>query len=350
MNKTLILKGLTGSPAAAGLNADTVLDITEKVIGVNPALSTPVVTEQFFSTIVAEVNEGAAKYLIDRKAHVKQNNTTAEVQTGTVGAVTTAGFKEHKRDQFTFTLNKSWEAGFVYDKKKDPMVREGQLISDVASLQEDVKENKAASFWDAVNTDIAGAKSAAHKAYVSSGDDKVALAAPDLKKTIAFADKDKAEVYVDAIFNAISEISLMGRKNGAHQFFPYARGTRGALGLKVVVKEKMIPLLSKDARYVAAELSPKMIETGVIGYINNIPVMKDEMFDTTVTNADIAVIGTGKYSPVIVAEELPEAFELFDHPTRPTRAQLLEGSGGFDTHVTPYINLARFINTAASAK
>lgn len=140
----------------------------------------------------------------------------------------------------------------------------------------------------------------------------------------------------------------MGRKNSTHEFFPYARGTRGQLGLKIVVKEAMIPLLSKDARYVAAELSPQMIATGVIGYINNVPVMKDEMFDTTVGNADVAIIGTGKYSPVIVAEELPEAFALFDHPTKPTTAQLLEGSGGFDTHVTPYVNLCRFITTATA--
>lgn len=112
MNKTLIVKGLTNSPAAAGAAADAVLDITQKVIGVNPSLSTPTVTSQFFSSIVATVHEGAAKYLIDRKAHINEEDATAKVHQGgaladTIGALTTANFKAHKRDQFTFTLNKS---------------------------------------------------------------------------------------------------------------------------------------------------------------------------------------------------------------------------------------------------
>lgn len=110
--KTLIIKGLTGSPAAAGANADGLLDITQKVIGVNPALSTPTITEQFFSSIVATVNEGSAKYLIDRKAHINEETTTDKVHTGgtlgdTIGALTTEHFKAHRRDQFVFTLNKS---------------------------------------------------------------------------------------------------------------------------------------------------------------------------------------------------------------------------------------------------
>lgn len=346
-NKTLILKGLTNNTGTDGA-----LDITEKVLGVNPAVATPVVTKQFYSTIASTVVEGVGKYLVDRKAHVKELANTAAIHGATatpgatVGALTTANFKEHKRDAFTFTLDKSWDTGFVYDKRKDPKVREGELISDLGSLLEDVEENKAAAFWDAINTDIAGTKSAKFATYPSSLDAS-ATAAPDLKKSIPVADKDKGEVWVDAIFNLVSEQALMGRKNSTHEFYPYARGTRAKLAAKIVIKENMIPVISKDERFIQTGLSEEMIKRGVVAMVNNVEVFKDEMFDTTVADAiKVALIPTGKYSPAIVAEELPGEFMLFNHPTKPTRAQLLEGAGAFDTAVTPYINLARFITQA----
>lgn len=348
-SKTLILQGLTQTGATALAGTDAVLDVTERVLGVNPALSTPTVTSRFYSTITTNVVEGSAKYLIDRKANITELGSTAAIHNNTIAALTTVGMKQHKRDAYVFTLDKSWETGYVYDKKKDPKVREGELISDLASLKESKEEAMAATFWDKVNTDIVGTASALHPKYPKTSDGTL-VAAPAIKEavTIPVADKDdltkQAGILIDKIYNKVDEIARMGRKNDATEEYPYARGTNsGQLGLHIVVKSTMVALFSRDERFVQAGISPEMISQGVIGMINQVPVVKDEMFDTTVTNADIAIIATGKYSPVIVADELADAFMLFDHPTKPTRAQLLEGSGGFDAAVTPYINLSRFI-------
>ena len=119
----------------------------------------------------------------------------------------------------------------------------------------------------------------------------------------------------------------MGRAGSDHAGYPYSRGTRDKLGLKIVVKADLVLLISNDERFVQASLAPQMVQTGMVGVINNVPVIRDDMLDT-ISNFDYMILATGKYSPAVVAQEMADSIQLFDHPTKPTRAQLTEASGG----------------------
>lgn len=356
MNKTLLLQGMTVGAAAGNAGTLAPIDITERVLGVFPTLETPTTTSQFFSTIVTDLVEGKAKYLLNRKTHINRYNTTAAIHEAgsvgdaSIGDVTTAKFKQSNKEVFEFILNKSWDAGFIYDKKKDPKVREGQLINDMGSVMEDKREEQAKDFYEAINKEIglfATSKSASYDTYVSS-EDGLTKDSPTLNQIVSIASSpanlDEAKLdaikIVDAMFRDVEEQAKMGRKGSSTSGFPYYRGTRGALGSKFVVKSDLIPVISLDERFVQAGLSPEMIRRGVVGLINNVEVIQDDMMDT-VSNHDWILMGTGQYSPVLVVTELADAIQVFDHPTKPTRAELTEASGGWDTHVPPHINLVR---------
>lgn len=114
MNKTLLLKGLTSPATAAGAAADTVLDITEKVFGVNPSLKAEHSSAEFYNTMHPKyIPEGKFKYELQRKGLVTTHDTTAALHDGTgklgatIGALSTAGFEVDKADQFDHTLNGS---------------------------------------------------------------------------------------------------------------------------------------------------------------------------------------------------------------------------------------------------
>jgi len=354
-NKTLILKGMTATTVGvAGTEAP--LDITEKVLSVYPEIGATTNTDRFFSTIAKTVVEGKAKFLLKRKSHINRYNTTKAIhEDGSVGkesqgTISTALFKSSVRDAFEFILNKSWDTGFAYDKKKDPKVNEGKLIEDLGSLQSDIKEEKANDFWLAIDTDVldaADSKSILHKTYVSTRDGKT-KDAPALVKEFTSAPGatfDSARLnsakLVDTISQQIREISLWGKKGTANDGYPYSRGTKGKLGLEIVVKENVKEIISLDPRFIPTGSAEEIVRTGIIGLISNVPVTLDDDFEASSTK-DWAILPKGQYGVVIEAEELPDSFMTFDHPTKPTRTKLLEGSGAWDTYVTPHINLARF--------
>lgn len=115
MNKSLLVKGLTiNSTTAAGVAADDVLDITEKVYGPKSPLLAPITTEKYYSTLLDEViKEGAYKFEMERKGQIHMNATTAALHNGTgkigatLGAVSTANFDTLKADVIKGTLDGS---------------------------------------------------------------------------------------------------------------------------------------------------------------------------------------------------------------------------------------------------
>ena len=356
MNKTLLLKGMTaGTVGQPG--TEEAVDITEAVLSVKPELRGTPITNQLFSTIVARVKEGKAKYLLNRKVHITRHNSTDDIHgsnaTGgaTIGTVSTAGFKTSQKDTFRFRLNKSWDTGFVYDKKKDPKVREGDLIDDLGSLAADIMEEKMSDFHDAVNREIDdkdGAVSKTYPTYVSSRDGKtkatpgqVSVINTQAVPTIA-EQKEFANKLITTIWNKVEEMAQFGLKNSKAEGYPYARGTRQQLNPFIIIKSNLKLIVSMDERFINNGISAEMVDKGIIGYINGVKVITDDYFDTT-SNFDVMITPTGAYGPVIKAEEMVDAFAIVDHPSKPTRAQLLDGSGGWDTAITPYFVLTRFI-------
>ncbi len=363
--KTLLLTGMTTGSAAGNAGIEGAIDITAPVIGVYPEVAEAPVTEGKYSTIKTTITpEGGFKYLLNRKVHLNKFATTNGIHEDanaaggkTIGAVSTANFKKSKKDKFEFEMDKSWDAGFIYDKKKDPAVTEGKLIDDLGSLQSDLREDKAVAYYTTIDSDIsASGKSTKFDKFVSSEDDKT-KDAPVLLSTITIAKaattQDEKEFIstqiIDGIFAKIAEQRKMGAKGSAFSGFPYGRSGRN-IGAKVTVKEELLVDMSHDPRFKYTGATEDQIKSGKpVAMINAVPVILDPYMDDNATKFDIEISGTGQFSPVIKGEELPESFLLFDHPTKPTRAQLLEGSGGYDTTVTPYINFSRFIKVTIAA-
>lgn len=353
-NKTLLVKGLTPTTVGAAAT-EGVKDITEKVYGRVPTLNTPVVTKQLFSSLIGAnpvVREGKVKITMKRKRHIHENATTAAIHDAngkigaSIGAVSTANFDTLKFDTFEWTLDKSWELALIVDKKKDPKTREEFIYDGVAEEIADKQEKQAALFWKSFNDDIDGTtkKSTLYPTYVDTIDAKT-KASPVLTKEIDISsgtdDVKKAADMIDAMFKLGTELKLMGRVNSDFAGYPYCRGTLVARSQKVfVVKEEFIPILSKDARYVPVGKGMEIIMNGQVGMINNIPVITDEVFETTSTQ-DATLLIKGSFSPVAIAEELADNIAVVDHPTKPTRSFLVEGAGAYDSMVLPYINLTR---------
>lgn len=353
MNKTLIVQGLTATTAGSAATAAAV-DITEKVLAQQPGLETGTATQQLFSTIVTSVVEGKAKYGVLRKRHVQINNTTAALHdaNGKIGAtraaLTTANFDTLKSDLFEFTLDQSWELAIVIDKKKDPNVIEGDIYRGVGTEMLDLEERKAAAFWQTISDDINGTTKISTKfaTFVNTTDGNTANS-PVISKEVDISaittGTGKAEAIVDAMFSAETELKHMGRINSSTAGYPYTRGTDVAIASKVfVVKEDIIPIISKDERFIEVGRGNQMITNGQVGTINNIPVITDAIYDTTCTQ-DVSLLIRGIYSPVMVVQELADAVAVFDHPTKPTRAILVEGGGAWDVNLTPFINVTRHL-------
>lgn len=356
MNKTLLVTGLTPTTVGAAATEGTV-DITEKVYGLMPTLRTPVFTKQYFSTVLGanpKIVEGKAKYTLKRKRHITNHNTTAALHDvnslagATIGDLSTSKFQNLKFDNGTIELNKSWELALVVDKKKDAKTAENFLYQGVGEELADKEEKQGALFYTTLFDDIDATtkKSKKYPTYVSSIDGKT-KASPNLLSEVTVTGKDapeQAQLILDAMYTLAGELNLMGRINSAYKGYPYARSTSVARGQKAfIIKDDLVPLISKDPRFTPIGKSNEIIVTGQVGSINEIPIVKDEIFDTT-SPYDILLLIKGEYSPVVIAEELSTGISVFNHPLKPTLAYLVHGAGTYDSALLPYINLTRVIS------
>lgn len=146
---------------------------------------------------------------------------------------------------------------------------------------------------------------------------------------------------------AEKDSGLMGRVDSTHGKFPYARGIRSAVSREFIIKEDLLPILAEHEAFIQTGTAEGILKVGpgYKGTLFGTPVSTDEVFET-VSGHDIALVTKGHQAPVGIATELATDILVFNHPTKPTRTLLVEGSGAFDSVRTPYVNLCRFVKAA----